>query len=136
MFDNLQQNGHGKNWGVSLNIGVSGVVFREKVSTGVQCGKAGLYADLMPCLTIRGGLKMILFVLQRGNATILKPTLMCAVPVVLDRIYKGINQGSRSKANSSKTAKLFRNLLTEAYKLNYLVCMLHDSFYGRSALTA
>ena len=34
---------------------------------------------------------MILFVLQRGDATILKPTLMCAVPVVLDRIYKGIN---------------------------------------------
>ena len=29
---------------------------------------------------------------QKGDASVLKPTLMCAVPVVLDRIYKGINK--------------------------------------------
>ncbi len=29
---------------------------------------------------------------QKGDAVVLKPTLMCAVPVILDRIYKGINK--------------------------------------------
>ena len=34
----------------------------------------------------------LLFVQQKGDAAVLKPTLMCAVPVILDRIYKGINK--------------------------------------------
>ena len=29
---------------------------------------------------------------QKGDAEVIKPTLMCAVPVILDRIYKGINK--------------------------------------------
>jgi long-chain acyl-CoA synthetase len=33
----------------------------------------------------------------QGDATVLKPTVMCAVPLVLDRIYKGIKTNIKKK---------------------------------------
>ena len=37
-----------------------------------------------------------------GDSSVLKPTLMCAVPLVLDRIYKGIQD------NLNKRGRFFR----------------------------
>ena len=40
----------------------------------------------------------------KGDATILRPNIMCAVPTVLDKIYKGIN--SKVSASGPFMAKL------------------------------
>ena len=47
---------------------------------------------------------------QQGDAQILKPTAMCTVPLVLDRIYKGVN------AKISAKGKLFKNLFNMFYR--------------------
>ena len=41
---------------------------------------------------------------SKGDATILQPNIMCAVPTVLDKIYKGIN--SKISASGPFMAKL------------------------------
>jgi long-subunit acyl-CoA synthetase (AMP-forming) len=33
----------------------------------------------------------------QGDATMLRPTVMCAVPLVLDRIYKGVKSNIKKK---------------------------------------
>jgi long-subunit acyl-CoA synthetase (AMP-forming) len=33
----------------------------------------------------------------QGDASVLRPTVMCAVPLVLDRIYKGVKSNIRKK---------------------------------------
>jgi len=47
---------------------------------------------------------------EKGDCTVLKPTLMCAVPLVIDRIYKGINE------NVSKQGPFMEKLLSFCYK--------------------
>ena len=42
----------------------------------------------------------------QGDASVLKPTIMAAVPLMLDRIYKGINE--KVKMGSPFAQKLFR----------------------------
>merc|ERR1719186_1771974 len=34
---------------------------------------------------------------QKGDATVLKPTFLFAVPLILDRIYKGVNENIKRK---------------------------------------
>ena len=34
---------------------------------------------------------------MQGDATVLRPTVMCAVPLVMDRIYKGVNSTIKKK---------------------------------------
>ena len=46
----------------------------------------------------------------KGDCSVLKPTLMCAVPLVIDRIYKGINE------NIAKKGPFFQKLLNFCYK--------------------
>ena len=46
----------------------------------------------------------------KGDCTVLKPTLMCAVPLVIDRIYKGINE------NVAKKGPFMEKLLSFCYK--------------------
>ena len=41
----------------------------------------------------------------QGDASVLKPTIMAAVPLMLDRIYKGINE--KVKMGSPFAQKLF-----------------------------
>ena len=41
----------------------------------------------------------------KGDATILRPSVMCAVPVILDKIYKGIH------ANIKKSGPLSSKLI-------------------------
>jgi len=45
-----------------------------------------------------------------GDCTVLKPTLMCAVPLVLDRIFKGIQE------NVGKKGEFFKALFTYCHK--------------------
>lgn len=47
---------------------------------------------------------------EKGDCSVLKPTLMCAVPLVIDRIYKGINE------NVSKQGPFMEKLLSFCYK--------------------
>ena len=47
---------------------------------------------------------------EKGDCTVLKPSLMCAVPLVIDRIYKGINE------NVSKQGPFMEKLLSFCYK--------------------
>ncbi|QQP54516.1 Longchainfattyacid-CoA ligase 3-like [Caligus rogercresseyi] len=35
---------------------------------------------------------------SKGDCSVLRPTLMCAVPLVIDRIYKGIHENLRRKS--------------------------------------
>jgi long-chain acyl-CoA synthetase len=49
-----------------------------------------------------------------GDATILKPTIMAAVPLMLDRIYKAINE--KVNKGSPFTQKLFN----WAYEYRYI----------------
>jgi long-chain acyl-CoA synthetase len=37
---------------------------------------------------------------QRGDATLLRPTIMCTVPLILDRIYKNLTEGINKKGSS------------------------------------
>lgn len=37
---------------------------------------------------------------QRGDAALLKPTIMCTVPLILDRIYKNITEGINKKGKN------------------------------------
>jgi long-chain acyl-CoA synthetase len=46
----------------------------------------------------------------KGDCTVLKPSLMCAVPLVIDRIYKGI------QTKVSKRGPFFRQLLDFCYR--------------------
>jgi len=46
----------------------------------------------------------------KGDCTILRPTLMCAVPLVIDRIYKGIQQ------KVAKKGPFFRRLIDFCYR--------------------
>lgn len=46
----------------------------------------------------------------KGDCTVLRPTLMCAVPLVIDRIYKGIQE------KISKKGPFFRSLLDFCYR--------------------
>jgi len=39
---------------------------------------------------------------QRGDAVLLSPTIMCTVPLILDRIYKNISEGANKKGNVFK----------------------------------
>ena len=39
---------------------------------------------------------------EKGDASILKPTVMAAVPLILDRIYKGINKNIQEKGPFSQ----------------------------------
>ena len=47
---------------------------------------------------------------EKGDCSVLKPSLMCAVPLVIDRIYKGINE------NVSKQGPFMEKLLSFCYK--------------------
>ena len=47
---------------------------------------------------------------QQGDAQVLKPTAMCTVPLVLDRIYKGVN------AKISGKGAFFQNLFNMFYR--------------------
>ena len=47
---------------------------------------------------------------EKGDCTVLRPSLMCAVPLVIDRIYKGINE------NVSKQGPFMEKLLSFCYK--------------------
>jgi long-subunit acyl-CoA synthetase (AMP-forming) len=49
----------------------------------------------------------------QGDATVLKPTVMCAVPLVLDRIYKGI------KTNIKKKGEFTSLLMDFCYNYRY-----------------
>jgi len=52
----------------------------------------------------------------QGDCSVLKPTLMCAVPLILDRIYKGIQE------NVNKKGPFFKDLFSycHKYKLYWL----------------
>merc|ERR1719347_1219477 len=39
---------------------------------------------------------------QLGDAVLLRPTIMCTVPLILDRIYKNISEGANKKGNVFK----------------------------------
>ena len=47
---------------------------------------------------------------EKGDCTVLRPSLMCAVPLVIDRIYKGINE------NVSKQGPFMEKLLSFCYQ--------------------
>ena len=47
---------------------------------------------------------------QKGDASILKPTIMAAVPLMLDRIYKAINEKVK------KAGPTFKKVFTWAYE--------------------
>ena len=46
---------------------------------------------------------------HKGDASVLKPTIMCVVPLILDRIYKNINE----KVN--QRGALFQDIFTILY---------------------
>merc|ERR1711983_700110 len=48
---------------------------------------------------------------QKGDATILKPTVICCVPLVLERVYKGVNEVIKKKG------EFFENLFE--FCINY-----------------
>eukprot|EP00092_Neocalanus_flemingeri_P032347 GFUD01035167.1.p1 GENE.GFUD01035167.1~~GFUD01035167.1.p1 ORF type:complete len:409 (-),score=105.28 GFUD01035167.1:4-1140(-) len=52
---------------------------------------------------------------QKGDATLLKPTIMCTVPLILDRIYKNMLEGIKKKGPGFK--KLFD--FCYSYKLRW-----------------
>jgi len=58
---------------------------------------------------------------EKGDCSVLKPTLMCAVPLVIDRIYKGI------KENVSKQGPFMEKLLSFCYK--------YKSYYRQKGYT-
>ena len=47
---------------------------------------------------------------SRGDATVLRPSVVCVVPLVLDSIYKGIN------ANVKRKGEFFRQLVDLCYR--------------------
>jgi len=53
---------------------------------------------------------------QRGDATLLKPTIMCTVPLILDRIYKNLTQGISKKGASF--SKIFQFCFNEKQRWN------------------
>lgn len=57
---------------------------------------------------------------SKGDCSVLRPTLMCAVPLVIDRIYKGIQE------NVNQRGPFFRKLLKFCYK--------YKSFYRRHGM--
>ena len=58
---------------------------------------------------------------SKGDCTVLKPTLMCAVPLVIDRIYKGIHE------NIGQKGPFFKKLLHFCYK--------YKSYYRQRGMT-
>ena len=47
---------------------------------------------------------------SKGDTSVLRPTLMCAVPLVIDRIYKGIHE------NLNKKGPFFKKLVNFCYR--------------------
>ena len=62
---------------------------------------------------------------HKGDCTVLKPSLMCAVPLVIDRIYKGIHEQIHAKG------LFFEKLMTffYRYKSYYRQVSKWDSMY-------
>jgi len=58
---------------------------------------------------------------SQGDCSILRPTLMCAVPLILDRIYKGIQE------NVNKKGPFFKELFAYCHK--YKLYWLRRGFY-------
>lgn len=58
---------------------------------------------------------------HKGDCTVLKPSLMCAVPMVVDRIYKGIQE------NVATRGVFFRKLVDFCYR--------YKSYYRQKGMT-
>eukprot|EP00095_Tigriopus_kingsejongensis_P008538 maker-scaffold81_size397536-snap-gene-2.20 protein:Tk08538 transcript:maker-scaffold81_size397536-snap-gene-2.20-mRNA-1 annotation:"long-chain-fatty-acid-- ligase 3" len=56
----------------------------------------------------------------KGDASVLRPTVMCAVPLILDRIYKGI------KLNISQRSEFFQRLI--GYCIEYRQYWVHHGY--------
>ena len=54
-----------------------------------------LFSDLSPNTMIDKSTKIKIG--NKGDCSVLKPSLMCAVPLVIDRIYKGIHEQIHAK---------------------------------------
>ena len=57
----------------------------------------------------------------QGDASILKPTIMAAVPLMLDRIYKAINE------KVGKGSPTFQKLFNWAYNYRYVCIVLYSN---------
>ena len=67
----------------------------------------------------------------KGDCTILRPTLMCAVPLVIDRIYKGKSERYRFTLTGYSLLKVIHssnNYLSKNTKRNSLFFLLLPSF--------
>ena len=54
---------------------------------------------------------------HKGDCTVLKPTMMCAVPLVIDRIYKGIHENINSRGIFFKKLMDFCYCYKSSYRL-------------------
>ena len=68
---------------------------------------------------------------SQGDCSVLHPTLMCAVPLILDRIFKGIQENVNKKGNVGLSLELSESKLL----FWFLVRMSCDAFvWGSRAL--
>merc|ERR1712013_844850 len=62
---------------------------------------------------------------QKGDATLLKPTIMCTVPLILDRIYKNMTEGVKKRGPTFKKIFYFcYNYKLKWNKLGYTTPIL------------
>jgi hypothetical protein len=58
---------------------------------------------------------------QKGDASVLKPTLMCVVPLILDRIYKNIIDSVNKRGTSFQ--KVFEFCYRSAFSFSFPLCI-------------
>jgi len=69
---------------------------------------------------------------QKGDATLLKPTIMCTVPLILDRIYKNMTEGVKKRGPTFK--KIFDfcyNYKLKWNKLGYTTPILDRLIFNK-----
>ena len=91
--------------------------------TGVKVGFSSPYTLMETSTSIMKGAK--------GDIALLKPTQMCAVPLVLDRIYKGIQ--SKIDGSGAVVSALFNHAVNYRIKWEakgYTTPLLDKYFFG------
>ena len=69
---------------------------------------------------------------QKGDATLLKPTIMCTVPLILDRIYKSMVEGVNKKgAGFKKFFDFCYNYKLKWNKLGYTTPILNALIFNK-----
>ena len=69
---------------------------------------------------------------SKGDCSILRPTLMCAVPLVIDRIYKGIQEKVAKKGPFMKRLLEFCYRYKSYYKQRGMVIIFQSNLKTKS----